>query len=79
MNDIDVEEALRTEYDEFRKRYFERAREVRAEEFGGDIAVSGLLAVSNICRNRCCYCGLRAPKTSIPRYRLSLDEIKSAL
>jgi biotin synthase len=64
---------------DFRARYAERARAVRAEHFGDTIAVSGLLAVSNICRNRCTYCGLRAPNTAIPRYRLSLEEIQRAL
>ena len=43
------------------------------------VAVAGLLAISNHCRNNCDYCGLRVRNDRVPRYRLSLDEIKAAL
>lgn len=79
MNRNDLTAALQMEPEGFRESYFEPARRARSEHYGSTIAVSGLLAVSNICRNRCTYCGLRAPNTAVPRYRLGLDDIKRSL
>lgn len=42
------------------------------------VHVSALLAIGNICRNACHYCGLRSPNTGLKRYRLSLDEARAA-
>ncbi len=51
----------------------------REERHGNKIAVSGLPAVGNICRNRCEYCGLRAPYHRLSRYRLGFEEISRSL
>lgn len=67
------------DFEEFRRLYYPEAQSRRAEHYEKTVAVSGLLAVSNICRNRCTYCGLRAPNKHISRYRLTLDEIHAAL
>jgi len=42
------------------------------------VNVSALLAIGNICRNACHYCGLRSPNAAPKRYRLSLDESRAA-
>ena len=55
-----------------------RAREITRREFNGGVFVSGLLAVSNYCRNDCTYCGLRVSNANLPRFRLSLDDIRRA-
>ncbi|MFA7566134.1 MAG: radical SAM protein [Alkalispirochaeta sp.] len=75
----DIYEALRLEMPEFQERYFPGAEQARKSSFGDRIAVSGLLAIGNICKNHCTYCGLRAPNRSVPRYRLSLDVIKKSI
>ncbi len=54
------------------------AREVTQREFNGGVFVSGLLAVSNYCRNDCTYCGLRVSNANLPKFRLPLDEIRRA-
>lgn len=54
------------------------AREITRREFNGGVFVSGLLAVSNYCRNDCTYCGLRVSNANLPRFRLSLDDIRRA-
>ena len=52
-----------------------RARAVADSVFGKEIYIRGLIEISNICRNNCLYCGIRAANSSLPRYRLSRDQI----
>lgn len=48
---------------------------VRRERYGNAIFTRGLIEFTNICRNNCLYCGLRAANHSVARYRLTADEI----
>lgn len=54
---------------------FAAADEVRKQYVGDAVHLRGLIEFSNICRNNCCYCGLRRDNHNITRYRLSDDEI----
>lgn len=51
-----------------------QADAVREANVGGDVHLRGLVEFSNYCARQCTYCGLRAG-TSVPRYRMSEDEI----
>ena len=51
------------------------ADRVRAENVGDDVHLRGLVEISNECARTCLYCGLRAPRTNIVRYRMKTDEI----
>lgn len=51
------------------------AREVTDRVYGKDIFIRGIVEFSNICRNNCYYCGLRAGNDKLERYRLTEDEI----
>jgi len=42
---------------------------------GDEVQLRGLVEISNHCRRRCLYCGLRAENTTLLRYRMSDDEI----
>lgn len=53
----------------------ERARAVRHRIFGKAIYIRGLIEISNICRNDCLYCGIRASNSACERYRLSETQI----
>jgi len=75
----DIRDALEQKKAAFRLTYHHKAKDARQRYFGNRIAVAGLLAISNYCRNSCDYCGLRAPNDKIPRYRLSLDEIRLSI
>lgn len=50
------------------------ARETCRAQFGDTILVTAMLAYTNICKNQCLYCGMRAGNR-IPRYRIPPDEI----
>ena len=57
------------------KTLWERADALRRERVGDEVHLRGLIEMSNICRRNCAYCGVRAGRTGITRYRLSDEEI----
>ena len=54
---------------------FAAADRVRKKYVGDEIHLRGLIEFSNICRNNCCYCGLRRDNTNLKRYRIDEDTI----
>ena len=53
----------------------EKARAAREIHYGKSVYIRGLIEVSNICRNNCLYCGIRAENRKCDRYRLSEEDI----
>ena len=51
------------------------AVEQRRKIYGNKVYIRGLIEVSNICKNDCFYCGIRASNKNCQRYRLTSDEI----
>ncbi|MPL65707.1 [FeFe] hydrogenase maturase subunit HydE [bioreactor metagenome] len=51
------------------------ADRVRKQYVGDEVHLRGLIEFSNICRQNCFYCGLRAENGAVKRYRLETDEI----
>lgn len=60
---------------ELAKLLAERAVAVRKEIYGNAVYVRGLIEISNICKNDCLYCGIRASNQNCQRYRLAPEEI----
>ena len=56
---------------------FAQADEVRRRHVGDAVHLRGLIEISNYCVRQCHYCGLRAER-SVPRYRMSHEEILTA-
>lgn len=54
-----------------------RAREIAQKHFGNKIYIRGLIEFTNICRQNCYYCGLRAENSKVSRYRLTKEDILS--
>ena len=52
-----------------------KAREVANNVYGNRVFVRGLIEFTNICKNNCYYCGIRAENKSVSRYRLTKEEI----
>ena len=48
---------------------------VRKACCGDAVQIRALVEFSNVCARHCNYCGLRAPNTSVQRYRMRPDEI----
>ena len=51
------------------------AVKVREEIYGKAVYTRGLIEISNICRNDCLYCGIRASNHNCQRYRLDPEDI----
>jgi biotin synthase len=51
------------------------AEAARREWVGDAVHLRGLLEISNHCRRHCAYCGLRAGRTDLLRYRMTREEI----
>jgi biotin synthase len=58
---------------------YERANAIRQKYQGNSCCVHGILEFSNYCKNNCLYCGIRKDNQNITRYRMSIDEILSAV
>ncbi len=67
---------LLTEFDEEAAEYAAtKARNITQKRFGKNIYIRGLIEFTNICKNDCYYCGLRASNSKCHRYRLTPDDI----
>ncbi len=51
------------------------ARKTSLKYFGNKIYIRGLIEFTNICKQNCLYCGLRADNKNVSRYRLTKDDI----
>jgi biotin synthase len=51
------------------------ADRTRKQHVGDQVHLRGLIEISNCCRRRCVYCGLRAENIQVTRYRMTVDEI----
>jgi len=53
------------------------ALEEKKKSYGDAIYIRGLIEISNICKNDCLYCGIRASNNNCDRYRLTKEQILS--
>ena len=54
------------------------ARKAFDEQLVGKLRVTSMMGFSNICRNQCLYCGMRAGSAGLNRYRIPPDEVIAA-
>lgn len=73
----DIVKLLKSNTDDTEK-LFKASDRVRQKFVGDAVHLRGLIEISNICKNNCFYCGIRAENKAIDRYRLSLEEILSS-
>lgn len=57
---------------------WKEADRTRQEFVGDEVHVRGLLEISNYCDRSCHYCGLRVENDQPSRYRMTLEEIRTA-
>ncbi len=51
------------------------ARQTAVRVFGRNVYIRGIVEFTNICKNNCLYCGIRAGNPNAVRYRLTREEI----
>ena len=69
-----IKQLLNSE-DERLEQLYQEANRVRQEHVGDEVYLRGIIEFSNICKNDCLYCGIRASNRNVKRYTLSPDEI----
>ncbi|WP_088228442.1 [FeFe] hydrogenase H-cluster radical SAM maturase HydE [Desulfosporosinus sp. FKB] len=77
-NDLSKEEIIalvETITPEEREILYKNALKTKQNYYGNKVYLRGLIEFSNICRQDCLYCGLRASNTKVERYRLTPGEI----
>ena len=73
---LDEYRCLTESFSEENLRYIApKALKVKKEIYGDDIYIRGLIEISNICKNDCYYCGIRASNKNCERYRLAKEQI----
>ena len=55
------------------------AKRIHREVNGDRLTATAMLGYSNICKNQCLYCGMRAPNNTLPRYRIEPDDVLGSL
>lgn len=60
------------------RKLFDRADQVRAVYCGNEVFLRGVIEFSNNCDENCLYCGFRKYNLSLPRYRMTSEEIIEA-
>lgn len=66
---------LEQQDDEAKAFLFQQAAEVKAENYGADVFMRGLIEFTNYCKQNCMYCGIRSGNPEADRYRLTKEEI----
>ncbi len=75
----DIEYLLNLQDDAHKAALYGFADGVRKRFAGDGILVRGIIEFSNYCRNSCFYCGLNRYNKKLTRYRLSGDQIMTAV
>ncbi|MCQ2451785.1 MAG: radical SAM protein [Oscillospiraceae bacterium] len=71
----ELTEILSLPEERFREDILPLAAAKRQEVLGNRLKISALMGYSNVCKNMCHYCGMRAGNASLPRFRLSPEEV----
>jgi biotin synthase len=75
MNRTEILSWLRETSPERLAELWRQADETRRRFVGDEVHLRGLIEISNHCARECAYCGIRAGHKSLPRYRMSAEEI----
>ena len=71
----EVLEMLNMPEESFRREILPLADAARQAAFGNRIRVMAMMGYTNICKNRCLYCGMRAGNAALPRYRVLPEQV----
>ncbi len=70
----EVLEVLKMPMEEFLAEVAPAAKEVHRQHNGDKLLVTSMIGYTNICKNQCLYCGMRAG-SAIPRYKLAPETV----
>lgn len=71
----EIMEILRMPEETFRAEIMPQAAETAERSFHRTLRVTAMMGYTNICKNNCLYCGMRAGNQSLVRYRLPPEQV----
>ena len=74
----EILELLRMPDEQFGKAIIPQAKQTAEQTLGRTLRVTSMMGYTNICKNNCLYCGMRAGNPALPRYRTPPGTGKSA-
>ena len=77
-NKAQVLDILRMSGEAFFRDVIPEAKKAFYDQLGGKLRVTSMMGISNICKNRCLYCGMRAGSTGLNRYRIPPEDVIAA-
>ena len=75
----EVLEVLNMPMDDFWAQVAPAAKEVHRTVNGDKLTATSMMGYTNICKNKCLYCGMRAPNSMVPRYRMEPEKVLEAV
>ena len=79
LTDEEILYVLNSDDDELLEKLRRKAFEITEKHYSNNIYIRGLIEFSNYCKERCYYCGISADNKEVKRFRLSKEEILSAV
>ncbi|MGN0492697.1 MAG: radical SAM protein [Acutalibacteraceae bacterium] len=74
----EVLEILSMPQETFEKEIIPQAQKVSKDALSENLLVTSMMGYSNICKNNCLYCGMRAKNNSINRFRIDPENVINA-
>jgi len=74
----EILEALRLPWQEFDDTIGAEARRIRAEVTDNRLVAVSMMGFTNVCKNQCLYCGMRAGNANLKRYRMEPETVIAA-
>lgn len=71
----DILEILNMPEADFARDVLPLAAKTREAVFGDRILLSGMIGYTNVCKNQCLYCGMRAGNSDLKRFRVAPEDV----
>lgn len=75
----EILEVLRMPEADWRRDVLPAAKRTHVEHGGDRLTATAMLGYSNVCKNQCLYCGMRAANSAVPRYRIAPDDVLASV
>ena len=71
----DILDILNMPEEAFLRDVLPQAAKTRETVFGDRILLSGMIGYTNVCKNQCLYCGMRAGNSALKRFRVAPEDV----
>ena len=71
----DILEILNMPEEAFLRDVLPEAGRVREAQFGRRVLLSAMIGYTNVCKNQCLYCGMRAGNGTLKRFRIAPEDV----